>query len=95
MTYDSAASRRQALEASRFRWLPHARARLAEARGQEATALHRLQDVKRRVAEQEHAARPFVCERELDARADAFRDRLAERLAERRHVHERDLGLER
>ena len=73
--YQAAIARRRALEASRLRWLPHGRARLAHARQQEAAALQRLQRVERLAAEKLHAARQFVSPRARSAHRAATRTR--------------------
>ena len=89
--YEAAVARRRALETSRLRWLPHGRARLAHARQQEAAALQRLERVERLAAEELHAARQFVSQRELDTLTEQRR----ERVVEIRRSHARHMGIER
>ena len=74
---------RRALERRGLSWLPSRRLRLALARRSEHAAMLRLQQAQRTEAERQHGDRPFVTERELEARWDATGKRLADRATER------------
>src|SRR4051794_21973186 len=63
---------RERLEGRRFNWLPGRRRALESVREQERVAGDAYATAKRAAAEQVHAARPFITERELHA-ADARR----------------------
>jgi conjugative relaxase-like TrwC/TraI family protein len=93
--HGQAADARQALEATRTRWLPGRRRQLAELRRTEVTAARLVRDLRRQQLELGHGARPFVTEHELDARSARTDDMLAERRRQRAHErgHDRGLGL--
>lgn len=87
-----ARERRRALESSRGRWLPGRRAELETTRQGEAAAAERLRGLRRRHAERALAARPFVSEQDLEARAALQSVRLAEQRFERSLDRGRGLG---
>jgi hypothetical protein len=80
-----------ALEQRRHRWLPGRRNELEESRELERAAVTELADVRRREAERQHGARPFVTERQIEALQDQARLRFAERLLQRDRTIGREL----
>jgi hypothetical protein len=87
-----AARERHALEARRLSWLPGRRRELERARKREATAAAEVGDAERTAVERDHAARPFVTERDLEERRARRAQLIAERRTERLLDHDRRLG---
>jgi hypothetical protein len=88
---ECAVREREALEASRMRWLPGGRGRLGRARGREAEAREQLGQAERVAVERRHGSRPFVTEKEQEAQMAELSARVAERALRR----DRTLGRER
>ena len=80
---EDAARERRALEQRGLSWLPSRRRQLEVSRRCERAAMLRLLQAERAEAERQHGDRPFVTDRELEARWDETGKRLADRATER------------
>lgn len=89
--HELARARRESVELERRRWRPGRRGRLDAARDREATAEERLEQLTRKAAEERHAHRPFLEEKEAARRAAAAHDRVIEQRLDRGRTQ----GLER